>query len=107
MRQSHMRDKRLCRMELEGHEEEFARFYDMEALAEGSPLWEVEEEVELDEEEEEGEDGVIGEGEPQAWMTLDGEVDFDMLFERGVALGVLSEAELDHMTDQVASGETR
>ena len=41
--QSHMRDKGQCRMELEGKEEEFEEFYDMEALAAGSPLWEMEE----------------------------------------------------------------
>ena len=41
-----MRDKKACRMELEGHEEEYEPYYDMEALAEKSPLWEwvVEEE---------------------------------------------------------------
>ena len=116
MRQSHMRDKGVCRMELEGHEDEFGRYYDMEALAEGSPLWE---EVEVDDEEEEGGEGLeqpalggsaaIEEdgSEPQGWMMVDGEADFDVLFERGVALGVLSEAELDQMTDRVASGAIR
>ena len=59
-----MRDKRLCRIELEGHEEELGEFYDMEALAEGSPLWEVEE---FEEEEEEGEE----EGEEEEGGLVD------------------------------------
>ena len=77
----------------------------MEALAEGSPLWDVEEYEE--DEEDASAAGQDDESQPQAWMTADGNVDFDVLFERGVALGVLSEAQLDQMTDQVASGETR
>jgi len=109
--QSHMRDKNLCRLELEGHEDELGEFYDMEALAEGSPLWEVEEVEEdwedVDEDEEgEGEGGessAEGEAAP-SWLLPDGAVDFDTLFERAVKLGVVSEAEMDQMTDQVASG---
>ena len=87
-----MRDKRLCRIELEGHEEELGEFYDMEALAEGSPLWEVEEfEEEEEEGEEEGEEEEEGEGAASStdWMMVDGEVDFDKLFERAVTLGVV------------------
>ena len=113
--QSHMRDKGLCRLELEGHEEELGEFYDMDSLAEGSPLWEVEE-VEEDwedvDEDEEGEGEGEGEGgessaEGEAapsWLLPGGAVDFDTLFERAVKLGVVSEAEMDQMTDQVASG---
>ena len=111
--QSHMRDKGLCRLELEGHEEELGEFFDMEALAEGSPLWEVEEMEEewedVDEDEEgEGEGGessAEGEAAP-SWLLPDGAVDFDTLFERAVKLGVVSEAEMDQMTDQVASGSS-
>ena len=120
--QSHMRDKGLCRMELEGHEEEFGDFFDMEALAEGSPLWEVEEWEDIDDDEGEEGGGTGAEemdadgagagpsasGEPDgAWLRAPGEDEgeFDVLFERAVALGVLSEAELDQFTDQVASGE--
>ena len=111
--QSHMRDKNLCRLELEGHEDELGEFYDMEALAEGSPLWEVEEVEEdwedVDEDEEgEGEGGessAEGEAAP-SWLLPDGAVDFDTLFERAVKLGVVSEAEMDQMTDQVASGSS-
>ena len=109
--QSHMRDKGLCRLELEGHEEELGEFYDMDSLAEGSPLWEVEEVEEdwedVDEDEEgEGEGGessAEGEAAP-SWLLPGGAVDFDTLFERAVKLGVVSEAEMDQMTDQVASG---
>ena len=127
--QSHMRAKGLCRMELEGHEDELGDFFDMEALAEGSPLWEVEEWEDVD-----GDEDMIEEGDEEAgaeamdaegagagagagaggagadgaaWLRTPGEdeSDFDVLFERAVALGVLSEAALDQFTDQVASGE--
>ena len=42
--QAHMRDKSLCRFELEGNEDEYEAFYDLDALAAGSPLWDVVEE---------------------------------------------------------------
>ena len=52
--QGHMRDRRECRMELEGHEEEYAAWYDLEALALKSPLWEWVEEDESEDDDNEG-----------------------------------------------------
>jgi len=52
--QAHMRDKGACRFDLEGHEEEFADFYDLEALAAESPLW-----VEAEVGEEDGEEAEV------------------------------------------------
>jgi pre-60S factor REI1 len=49
--QAHMRSKRQCRVELEGHEDELGEFYDMEALAAGSPLCELEPASDSEEEE--------------------------------------------------------
>ena len=81
--------------------QELGEFYDMEALAEGSPLWEVEEveedweDVDEDDEaEDEGEEGGGGgpsaEGEAPSWLLAEGAVDFDKLFERALTLGVVS-----------------
>ena len=138
--QSHMRDKNACRMELEGHEEEYEAFYDMEALALKSPLWEwVEEEVDDDDDDgwEDVDDGKQGEqplqeGDAVAMETESGsgsgaagpaaakytladpsslsaeqlEDLLSELLDECVRVGLLSEAEVDQMTDRVATGET-
>ena len=115
--QAHMRDKGGCRMELEGHEEEYEPYYAMEALAEKSPLWEwVVEEEEGEEGDEEGwetdEEGGDGDGDGDAAMqegtTAEGDEDDDplaSLFEQCVRLSLISEAQVDALTDAVASGE--
>ena len=73
--QARMRATNGCRMELEGHEEEYADFYDLEALAARSPLWEwVEEEGEEEEDDEEGweddDDDDEEEGAAEGWRLL-------------------------------------
>lgn len=111
--QAHMRSKQQCRVELEGHEEELGEYYDMEALAAGSPLWEIEPASDS-EEEEEGEERMDEERmdlEEEAGTSDGGEDDglppgFDALFERAVSLGVVSEADVDAFTDAIAAGTT-
>jgi len=106
--QAHMRAKGQCTFALEGNEEEFAPFYDMEAIAAGSPLWEVEEYSEEEEEvtDDEGEGGDDGDGDaPMPSAEGVGALDFDTLCERAVLAGVLTESQVDRLTDAVASGE--
>ena len=120
--QAHMRDKGGCRMELEGHEEEYEPYYDMEALAEKSPLWEwVEEEEEGEEsdgwqtdDEEDGGDGedsemadAAGALPTTAEAAEEGEEEdpLSALFEQCVRFNIISEAQVDALTDAVASGE--
>lgn len=97
--QAHMRSKGQCRFELEGNEDEFGEYYDMEALAAGSPLWELEA---VSDGEEQGEEEADGEAGEEGDIGLpDG---FDALFERAVSLGVVSEADVDSLTDSIAAG---
>ena len=113
--QAHMRAvPGACKMELEGHEEEYAPYYDMEALAEKSPLWEWVEEEESEDDEDGWEDD-DGDGEEVVPMEEGGgavgggeEEDDDplsALFEKCVRLNLLSEGQVDQLTDAVASGE--
>ena len=120
--QAHMRDKCTCKFEVEGNEDEFENFYDMEALAAQSPLWQLVEESdgedgeegwEDDEEEEEGDklDGVPeeeveggGEGDAAELSGESLEAVLDKTFERALELGLLSEAEHDAITDAIAEG---
>ena len=124
--QAHMRDKSLCRFELEGNEDEYEAFYDLDALAAGSPLWDVvEEEVDddedwedMDEEDEEAAAAAGGGGggaareeaaalEALAGAAVDDDGAFEALFARGVSLGVLSEAQVDALTDEIAGGRSQ
>ena len=99
--QAHMRDKRACRFELEGNEEEYEAFYDLEALAERSPLWEIVEEEEGDDDE--GWEDMDDDDEAAA-MEED-EDELTRLFSRAISLGLLSEARVDALTDAVAEGQ--
>lgn len=115
--QAHMRDRHECRIELEGHEDEYGAWYDLEALAAKSPLWTwVEEEV-SDEDEDEGEmeaadeaaageareRGVAGVAEPMEVNTTEEMV--GELLDECVRHGLLTESAVDALTDRVASGE--
>ena len=103
--QAHMRDSGGCRIELEGHEEEYEDYYDMVALAEKSPLWEWVE-VEAGSDDDDDDDGwEDDDGDGAAPMEEDEEDELGALFERCVALALLSEAQADKLTDCVASGE--
>lgn len=112
--QAHMRAKCECRVSLEGCEDELGEFYDLQSLAAASPLWDLEE---ASEDEDEGEGA--GERASEAMEVGTGEgagegageesalpADFDALFERAVSLGVITEAELDGLTDAIAAGST-
>jgi len=116
--QAHMRAKGQCSFQLEGNEDEFAPFYDLEALAAGSPLWEAVsddeyeselEDVEEGDEDDDADDADDAEGDGDGLGDDDDDGaslgDFDSLFEIAVRLGVLSEAQFDTLTDAVASGE--
>ncbi|KAL1524429.1 hypothetical protein AB1Y20_019324 [Prymnesium parvum] len=102
--QAHMKSKNQCRFELEGHEEEYGEFYDLEALAERSPLWqyvEVEDDDEedwVDADEEEADTHSNGGGDNAEGGELEG------VLERLRVLGILSEAEVDRITDSIAEG---
>ena len=113
--QAHMRDRHECRIELEGHEDEYGAWYDLEALAAKSPLWTwVEEEV-SDEDEDEGDmeaadEAAAGEarkrgvaGEPME-VNITEEMVGELLDEC-VRHGLLTESAVDALTDRVASGE--
>jgi len=99
--QAHMKSKTECRVSLEGNEDELGEYYNMEALAAGSPLWEVEPVTDSEDEEDEEE---MGEAESSGAAGEEVPTAFDALFERAVALGVLNEADVDGMTDAVAQG---
>ena len=111
--QAHMRATGGCRVELEGHEEEYEDYYDLAALAVKSPLWEW---VEEEGEEEGEEDGEMAEAEAAEPMEPIGEASDDEevgggedalthLFEKCVGLELITDAQVDKLTDAVANGE--
>jgi len=118
-----MHAKGQCRFELEGNEDEYAEFYDLEALTERSPLWQLvevaEEDIESDGEEEDTkmytavEGGTMLDGEQlldeKSVQELDdeqAESSLDKLLEKAQALSLITEAEVDTLTDNIASGGT-
>ncbi len=118
--QAHMRDKGQCSLELEGNEEELGAFYDLASLAEESPLWNLDDDDDEgweDCESDEGEGEAAGEAAAARIEALcaaaaaeeggdEGEGPFEQLFDEAVSLGVLTEAQLDAITDAIAGGET-
>ena len=119
--QAHMRDKGACRIELEGHEEEYEAFYDLEALAEKSPLWQFVEEEASDGEWEDCDDGEDGgaapmeedkaaaagtsaEGAESAEAEAEDDDELGRVFARAMSLGLMTEGQADRLTDLVAEG---
>jgi len=101
--QAHMRAKGACRISLEGSEDELGPFYDMEAIAAGSPLWEVDDEAEYDTEEDETDDDADADvAMPSAEVAV---MEFDELCDRAVSVGVLTDGQVDQLTDALAGGE--
>eukprot|EP00322_Chrysochromulina_rotalis_P001520 CAMPEP_0115882078 /NCGR_PEP_ID=MMETSP0287-20121206/28799_1 /TAXON_ID=412157 /ORGANISM="Chrysochromulina rotalis, Strain UIO044" /LENGTH=541 /DNA_ID=CAMNT_0003338105 /DNA_START=69 /DNA_END=1694 /DNA_ORIENTATION=+ len=137
--QGHMRDRRECRMELEGHEEEYEAWYDLHALANKSPLWEWVEEEDSDDDDDDDDEEDDSDGNRAASSTAAdaamAEVDagpataagasgggmtavdvrslspeeleemLSELFDQCVRVRLLSEAQVDSLTDQVCTGE--
>ena len=108
-----------CRMELEGHEDEYDSFYDLGALSTKSPLWEWVEESDDDDDDDDDDEAVEVSDVATPMETVAEDDDDDdaaggggdeedalsALFERCARLSLITEAHADRLTDAVASGE--